>query len=127
MGSADYLKFGSWNVICDRCGVKRKHDQVRKEWTGLIVCSEKCWEPRHPQNFVRAVRDDQSVPFTRPEATDIFVSVTYSCDGEDEITISQQQITATGSGTLYIGKGRSVGPISVVSATVVVRCQWIIT
>ena len=127
MGSADYLALGKWNVICDRCGVKRKNDQVRKEWTGLIVCIDKCWEERHPQDFVRSKPDDTSVPFTRPEKTDIFVDVTYSCSGEDEVYITQQHITAVGSGNLYIGKGRSVGPINTGTATVIVRCQWIIT
>lgn len=90
MGSADYLKLGSWNVICDRCGVKRKADQVRKEWTGLIVCSDKCWEPRHPQDFVRSKPDDQSVPFTRPEKTDQFVAVNYNTtSGTQEHTIPE--------------------------------------
>ena len=54
---------GKWLVICDRCGIRKKSDQVRKEWTGLIVCAEKCWEPRNTQDFVRAVKDDQSVAF----------------------------------------------------------------
>lgn len=60
------------NGICDRCGFKRKLSTLRKEWTGLRVCSE-CWEPRHPQDFVRGVPDNQSVPDPRPEPTDIFI------------------------------------------------------
>lgn len=73
MGQADYFLLGANNVICDRCGFKYKSTQVRKEWTGLIVC-KKCWDPRHPQDKVRAVKDDQSPSVNRPEATDTFLS-----------------------------------------------------
>ena len=31
-----------------------------------MVCKE-CWEPRHPQDFLRGVPDDPSVPWTRPD------------------------------------------------------------
>lgn len=40
-----------WNV-CQRCGFDMKQSESKKEWTGLIVCKD-CWEPRHPQDFVR--------------------------------------------------------------------------
>ena len=76
-GPADYLEFGKWNVICQRCGVKYKNDEVEQEWTGLLVCKKKCFENRHPQDFVRGVPDDQSVPYTSPEPTDVYVDVTY--------------------------------------------------
>lgn len=75
------LEIGKWNVICDRCGSKQKSDEVTKTWDGLIVCKPEkkagCFEPRHPQDFVRSVPDEQKVAFTRPESTDQFVSVTY--------------------------------------------------
>lgn len=75
------LVLGQWNVICDQCGVKRKSSQVTKRWDGLIVCTTEtrpgCFETRHPQDFVRTVVDNQSVAFTRPEAADQFVDVTY--------------------------------------------------
>jgi hypothetical protein len=64
MGRADYLKLGSWNVCCDRCGRKRKGDELKKTWDGLWVCPEH-WEPRHPQDFVRAVRENPTPPFIR--------------------------------------------------------------
>jgi hypothetical protein len=80
MGSS-YLQLGTWNVICDQCGVKRKADQVCKRWDGLVVCTPAtrpgCFEHRQPQDFVRARIDDQTVPFKRPESTDQFVDVTY--------------------------------------------------
>jgi hypothetical protein len=63
----------AWNAICDRCGFQYKSDQLRKEWTGLMVCP-KDWEPRHPQDFVKGVRDDQRVPWVRPEPEPIFLN-----------------------------------------------------
>jgi len=70
MGKADFLKRGDWNAICDRCGEKRKASDLKKTWDGYYVCPEKCWELRHPQDFLRGKKDDQSVPWTRPEAPD---------------------------------------------------------
>jgi hypothetical protein len=67
-------EIGKWLVICDRCGFKKTNDQVAKEpSTNLIVCKDTCWEPRHPQEFVRPRPDPQGVPFTRPECTDVFI------------------------------------------------------
>ena len=64
MGRADCLKLGSWNVCCDLCGRKRKGDELLKTWNGLWVCAEH-WEPRHPQDFVRAVKENPTPPFIR--------------------------------------------------------------
>lgn len=64
-------RHGSWNVICDRCGWKYKSSQLRREWTGYRVCSgggtNNCWEPRHPQDYVRGRVDNQMPPWVRPE------------------------------------------------------------
>ena len=73
MGGADFYARGSFNRICDRCGRKRKAYMTEKEWTGLIVCRDTCWEPRHPQDFLKGFADKQSVPDPRPEAEDQFV------------------------------------------------------
>ena len=64
---------GQWKVCCDRCGFDKLSSELRKEWTGLRVCHE-CWEPRHPQDFVRGVPDDQTVPWARPEPEPIFLT-----------------------------------------------------
>jgi len=62
-------KHGSHNVICDRCAFKFKAEDVKKEWTGLYVCHD-CYEPRHPSDFQKGVKDDQSVAFVRPDTTE---------------------------------------------------------
>lgn len=73
----EYLH-GSHNAICDRCGYKFKAHNLKKEWTGLRTCSgagtNNCWEPRHPQDFVRGRPDKQSPPWTRSEGDDTFIS-----------------------------------------------------
>ena len=61
---------GQWNCICDRCGFQFKARQLRTEWTGLRVCRD-CWEPRHPQDFVKGKADRQAPPWVRPEPPEI--------------------------------------------------------
>jgi hypothetical protein len=42
------------------------------------MVDERCWEPRQPQDFVRGVADYQAPPFTRPEQSDSFISISFS-------------------------------------------------
>lgn len=77
MGHADYLKLGDYNGICDQCGFKYKFSDLKKQWDDLIVC-RKCFEHRHPQDFVRGVKDNQSVPESRSDSTPIFTEVAIS-------------------------------------------------
>ena len=83
-----YVK-GQWDVICDRCGHRYKNVQLRREWTGLMVCTghdtADCWEPRHPQDMVRGVADRQAPPWTRPEPEPIYTSVAGDVS-EDDLT-----------------------------------------
>lgn len=72
MASSYYLH-GSYNAICDRCGFEYKSGQLRKEWTGLRVCST-CFEVRHPQDFVRGKPDRQAPPWVRPEPPEIYLA-----------------------------------------------------
>lgn len=74
MGSRDYLRLGDYNAICDVCGRKYKASELRKRWDGAMVCSED-YEPRHPQDFIRGIRETTKLPFTRPEQTDTFTEV----------------------------------------------------
>lgn len=67
-----YFLPGAYNVICERTGFKVKSTRTRKEWTGATVRTES-WEPRHPQDLIRSVQDDQSVPDPNPEPEDVFL------------------------------------------------------
>lgn len=69
-------KSGSWNIVCDRCSTQVKANKIRQEWTGLLVC-QSCYEPRHEQEFLKIRQDRISVPFSRPEPTEVFVGVPY--------------------------------------------------
>lgn len=73
----NYYEPGSWNVICDRCGLKKKNTDLRKEWTGLMVCADTCWETRHPQTLLKVEEEKISTAWARPEPTDKFITVNY--------------------------------------------------
>ncbi len=70
MSYKPYYKHGDNSVICDRCGIKTRASKLKEEWTGLQVCSS-CWETRHPQDFVRGVKEDPSVAINRSEQADV--------------------------------------------------------
>jgi len=72
MGRADHYVHGTNNAICAVCGFKWKANQLRLRWDGQWVCP-KDWEPRHPLDFVRAKRDDQTPEVGRPEQEDVFI------------------------------------------------------
>jgi hypothetical protein len=61
-----------WN-ICDECGRKRLASDTRKRWDNVIVCSDTCWEPRHPQDLIRGVPDNPAVQDARPRVADVFL------------------------------------------------------
>lgn len=65
-GRADFLDLGDWNAQCFRCGRKRKAGELVKQWQGYYVCPEH-WEPRQPQDFVRGIPDNPSVPWSQPD------------------------------------------------------------
>ncbi len=53
-------------VIDDRTGFTEWASDCQKEWTGAIVHRRR-FEARHPQDFVRGVRDDMRVNDPRPD------------------------------------------------------------
>ena len=74
----DKAEVGAWNARCDRCGWKFKNYELFKTWDGYYVDRE-CWEIRHPQDFVRGIPDDPSVPLEAIEgATDRVLLAAYT-------------------------------------------------
>jgi hypothetical protein len=61
----------------DRSGFTRHAEDTQKEWNGLIVGKD-LWEARQPQDFVRGVADDQTVPDARPIPPDVFTGPLYT-------------------------------------------------
>ncbi len=66
------FRSGDWLYECQRCGFTKYASEIKLEWTGLRVCSS-CWEPRHPQEFVRGKTDDQTVPYANPAGDPVFL------------------------------------------------------
>jgi hypothetical protein len=77
MGHIGYFKPGDNNATCDRCGKPFKASQLKKTWDGLWVCGPD-WEMRHPQDFVRGVKDDQSVRISRPMGEPVYTAEAQS-------------------------------------------------
>ncbi|MDE2101697.1 MAG: hypothetical protein KGL39_30910 [Patescibacteria group bacterium] len=73
---ADDLHYvpGDFYRIDDRTGFKVRARKTRMEWNGLIV-SRKVWEARQPQDFVKGVIDDQTVPMPRPRQPNTYLSL----------------------------------------------------
>lgn len=82
------------NAICDRCGFKYKHYQLRKEWTGFMVC-DSCWEPRHPMDFLKVPNPEKAPDWVRSPPADIEIEVNYvdSSVGVQETTKPQGTFT----------------------------------
>lgn len=70
--SNDQFILGDSNAICDCCGFKFKQSQLRKRWDGAMVCKAD-WEPRHPQDFVKARSERSIVKDARPRPEPRFV------------------------------------------------------
>lgn len=86
MSKQGHFEKATWNACCDICGFAFKFTELRKAWDGSYRCQAD-WETRQPQDFVRAVRDNPSVPVARPQniiylvnADNIFSE--YVLDGE---------------------------------------------
>lgn len=60
-------KAGAWLSCCDYCGFTYYASELKKDWKGLYACKDD-YSPRNPQDFVRGVKDDPSVPFTNPRS-----------------------------------------------------------
>lgn len=88
MGRSDYFADGQWNFFCDFCGAKEKSSNGIKTWNGYYVCRSHR-EVRNPQDFVRGIKDNQSVPWTRPEPTDTFAPITYTRQFDDAFGVAE--------------------------------------
>lgn len=82
-GAPNYVPGGAWS-ICDRCSFKRRRQDVAKEWTGLMVCIDTCFDPRP------AVLDAPDVgpegvplPDIRPRPPNLFIDINDPVTPED--------------------------------------------
>ena len=110
MGQADFLRVGDYNAICDVCGRKFKFSRLRQKWDNTWAC-EQDWEPRQPQDYLRGIPDNMSVPLSRPDPPNSFI--------QDEI------VTETPIITLSFIKGLSkILSVSVSSVATILKTVY---
>lgn len=62
---------GKIRAICDRCGFEYALSDLRKEWTGLMVCRDD-YDPRPPKLTAPVVRaEGVPHPNARPDDTEV--------------------------------------------------------
>lgn len=76
MPQHNFFVMGQWNACCDQCGRVFKSGQLRPRWDNAMVCAQ-CWEPRHPQDYLRGIPDNMAVPWSRPWVPGFLVDPTY--------------------------------------------------
>ena len=66
MTGNSYLAGGAYGC-CDRCGFQKRLKSLRKEWTGLMVCSP-CYDPRPDEMTPPRVKaEGVPLPNARPD------------------------------------------------------------
>lgn len=81
-----YVKGDPW-LVCDQTSQRFRRSDTVEQWDGLIVWKE-IHEPRHPQEFVRGVRDDFAVRDPRPQAA---YEVVISTGNDTNLTQVQER------------------------------------
>lgn len=81
---------GQFNLYCDVCARKIKAQDAKHRWDGLIVCHAD-WEPRQPQDFVKAKIDKITIPFARPIETYLWVAGS-ACNSFTSAPIADQGV-----------------------------------
>jgi len=89
-------------VVCDRTGKAIRESDAREEWNGLVVAKEE-WEPRHPQDFLRAREDDSSPKgLVRPEASsDDYITLPDGSSASESFPWDETLRTSTLSGARW--------------------------
>jgi len=73
-----FYKPADYYILDDISGFKVRRSRARKipgGQTGNLIVETKRWEAQHPQDFVRGIYDDQTVPEARPRQPNQFVIV----------------------------------------------------
>ena len=71
--SGDHYQPGNHWLICDSCGLKFRLSEMRMRWDKLMVC-QKDWEQRHPQEFVKGIKEKIAVDIARPESEPVYIT-----------------------------------------------------
>lgn len=79
MARRNTWRSGKWKAVCDECGREYYNTELRMRWDKLMVCRDD-YEVRHPQDFLRGVRESP-IPWSRPEPADVFVPINTMGNG----------------------------------------------
>lgn len=95
----DRYKRGSWNVISDQDGQKRKIQNMRMQWDGLLVGKEE-FDPKHPQLEIRARPDNPArYPVRNIEPTNLVLTPSFN----PGVQTAQATVLDSGSNAYVIG------------------------
>ena len=72
---------GDWTVVCDVSGFRVLASETRKQWDNSIAW-ERVWTARQPQDYLRGIPDNMTVPFSRPKTDPNFIE-TNAVSAED--------------------------------------------
>lgn len=101
------FKLGSNLVVCDRTGRVCYVEDTVREWNGLRVW-KRAELKRNPQDFVRGLKDNQTVEDARPQGIDQFIGpLITELDGAH--TAGTQTITVTSSARFAGGDHLRIG------------------
>lgn len=95
------FRVGDWLYTCQRCGFTVYASETELEWTGLRVCKATCWEPRHPQEFVRGRADKQTVPYANPPGEPHFLE-------PNEVSFDPHQVLSPDGSSVLSPDGQAV-------------------
>lgn len=96
MPNTKYFVEGDWNGVCGICGRAFKFSELKIRWDGIWADAD-CFNPRQPQDFLRAVKDVQAPPVVRARVVDLLTSLLAA-----PITAFDTTLTVTtGDGALF--------------------------
>jgi hypothetical protein len=74
----EYIPGDHW-LVCDSCGLDYRRSVMRLRWDNMMVCP-KDFEPRHPQEFVRGIKEKIAVDIARPDSPPVFITTPITPD-----------------------------------------------
>lgn len=107
MGTERFYKAGSFYRICDRTGFAIREERTQMEWQNLIV-DRRVYERRQPQDFVKGVADNQTVPYPRPRSPNPPVGTTLAPQFEVYGDLPSGVSFEVQSGKIQINRAASV-------------------
>lgn len=63
---------GTYHLVCDRTGFRLPNTMIVREWDNYMVW-DKVYEPRQPQDYLRGIKDNMTVPIARPMVEPTFL------------------------------------------------------